>query len=387
MLIIDGIERVSIPDDDVTLYNNISGLRNWRKSKADQDAYLTGRGGNPGVCNINFIGGSITEGYAGGTISISNYERGLSKIVRDKILTTYSDTGAGFIPCRYPYTAATPAWIQGGDWVNFGPFVNGWAYFSNGSGVLISNTADNTLTVNFDGASHFNGTGLVLLVEERTDGGDFTVSIDSGAVQTFTNYAATTALKAISSTTSDGSTPLSAANHTCTITTINTNRISIMGGYELKGDHGFRVNTVAASGGHVSGIAHSAVTLSAAFDYWEPKLSIIELIGNDFSAQTSLEDFATYWQTVITQAKLYGDVLITTIGGIYNLSKTVPIKSYIDTLFSLAMANNCAFLDVSKAFGGNFTDANASGYLVDNVHYSVAGHQAAANLILRSIEI
>jgi hypothetical protein len=394
MIILNGVnvtqaayETAHRLDDDTILYNGVNGLRKWRKAKADQDAYLSGHISNPGIYNINFLGDSITEGYSGSTQGIAVYEKGLAKVTRDAIKAIYGDTGTGFMPNCYPRGAAAAhaAWTYTGTWQNYGTY----SWWNDPSAIKLSNSvAGNTVTANFDDDGHFVGTGIVLMVYEDSAGGDFTVSIDGGAAQTFTNYhASSSGIKHISVTTADGSTPLTEGSHTCVITT-QAHYFSFVGGYSIKAaTSGFRVNTIAASGATINGATAQTKNLTGHVTTWSPKLTIASYISNDQNTQTALAYYLSSWQTLITSAKTYGDVLVTSIGGIFNNSVTIPMQSYRDALFNLAMVNDCAFLDVSKAFGTAFATANAAGYLADSCHYSVAGHQAAANCILKALDV
>lgn len=373
--------------NDAILYNAQNGLATWRGAKALQDAYLAGNVANPGIININFLGDSITAGYAGTELTIALIEKGYVGLVKKAIQAKYSDTGKGFMGLGVPYSAASPmVWTTSGTFQNYG--VPAWNFchstdrtlkFSNG-------LAGNTYTVNFDGSNQFNGTGIVLLVGgSSVAGAKIKINIDGGGD---VEYPYTSADKVFAI----AITGLVAGNHTLVITT-EAVPFNFFGGYEIKGDSGVRVNNMGYVGGVVANSSRYdattyVATYTAQINYWQPKLTIISYLFNNYNQSISLTSYIEDYQRLITQAKLTGDVLLTSIGGIANRLDTPSMQDYKDALYNLAMQNNCAYLDTSKRWGNAYATAYGAGFMLnDGAHPTVAGQQDLANVILETLEI
>ncbi|MFJ5625456.1 GDSL-type esterase/lipase family protein [Peribacillus loiseleuriae] len=341
------------------LYNIDNGLRKWRLAKARLDA------GVQEIINLNILGDSITEGQAGGTVSIINYQRGYVNLLRNQLIAKYGDVGEGMIANQYPYTASVTKWTYTGTWVGFG--MNGLVYGTSGTKV--------TTTIGSTASLTFNGTGVVILAESQDQSStpNVSISVDGGAPQTWNTYNGTAAVKSFPIT------GLTNAQHTVVITSTTTSKFSLLGAYEIKGTKGVRVNNFGVSGLKVNSVARP-FNAEACVGYWNPKLTIISFLANDFNTQTDLNAFKADWQAIITKAKQYGDVLITTAGGIFNANHPIPVSEYYNVVLQLAKDNGCALIDIKKRWGDTFDVANNAGYLVDNVHPNPEGHQDLCNV-------
>lgn len=360
--------------NEAILYNGLNGLRGWRLAKARLDA------GVDEIVNVNFLGSSLTEGYN----SAADDSLGFVDVVRTALTAKYGDVGQGWIGNRYPVilSAANRRWVYTGAWNTF--WGVGWLYLNNGQAVLGYSTSG-TATITLPG-TEINlfatcGSGQVATV---------TVTIDGGTAETWTiptgtklNYTVFT------------KTGLTDGDHTVvvTATTNASNRFELLGGYGTKGTRGIRVNKMGAAGGTSTAFG----TYNALWDggypntdicvkHWTPALTVLDAIANDYNTQLPLDTFRSNWQNMITQAKLHSaSVVATSIGGIFNVTKTIPIEQYQQIVFDLAMANDIAYLDITKSLGG--THANASDFMSDEVHYNTYGHMHTGNCFLRSWEV
>ncbi|MBA9027527.1 right-handed parallel beta-helix repeat-containing protein [Peribacillus huizhouensis] len=341
------------------IYNIDNGLRKWRLAKARLDS------GVQEIINVCLEGDSNTEGQAGGAVTIDNYKRGYATLLRNQFTTKYGDVGEGMIANQYPYTAAVGRWTYTGTWQTFGG--NGLTYGSSGTKIAVAAGSTASFT--------FKGTGVVVLLEGSWSSGSVDIAVDGGTAQTLST-----------SRSSDGVviehrvTGLVDGTHTVVLTTKSASKVSLLGAYELKGSKGVRINNFGVSGLKVGSVA-KAFNSEACIGYWTPKLTIISFLSNDYNTQTSLDAFKADWQAVITKAKQYGDVLITTTGGIFNANHPIPMNDYYNIVLQLAKDYNCALVDIKKRWGSTYSVANAAGYLVDEVHPKPEGHQDIFNVL------
>lgn len=348
------------------IYNAGIGLRKWRLAKARLDNSETE------IINLNFIGDSITEGYAGLSQTVENYTKGFVNKVRTAIHAQYQDLGEGFIPNLYPIgvASANKRWTYTGTWIQSGTY--GWVYGT--KGIMVTSVQNSTATLTFD------GDGIkVMFRTSTTAAAEASMVIDGGAPETFSLYNATAIIKEYTKT------GLGAGSHTIVITFSSaTGTMNLLGGYEYKGTAGIRVNKMGISGGITRDFVDADFNLQCVIDHWSPKLTVISLGANEFNTSVALNTFRTNYQTIISRALTYGDVMCTSIGGIFQqTTQTIPISSYNTVVKELAIANNCAYLDISKRWGETYTVASSLGYLVDTVHPKIEGHRDIANILTK----
>lgn len=327
----------TVTDMSPYLYNG-SALANYQNAISNLNS----------IINLNVIGTSITEGSSATDV----FNTSFAGLLRSQIATKYGDVGDGFIPYYYPTTNPTRFWTWSGTWTkpyNGGGIYNGAAKGAPGASVTFS----------------FRGTEFHIL-NYAPGGGDanctFSVAVDGGTAQNFTTGISYADHKSI--------TGLNDGNHTAVITnTHSTKNLYIEGCWGSKGTKGVRLNQIGYQGSTAQ--YHSVNTaLPSEMTYWGPKLTIIDMLSNDFNLQTSLVDYKTYMQAIITEAKKTGDILLTTIGANTN-SKTIPIESYINVLYQLANENNIALYDEFKH--NKYTN------LSDNTHPNQPRHTIIGN--------
>lgn len=381
-------KQAKLVTDDVTLHNAQIGLRGWRLAKANQDAVLQGLG-TPKIINLNCIGDSITEGVSDLSATVDNYRKAWVDIVRNAINTKYGDVGEGFIGNRYPVAVAevNRRWIYTGTWVTESDI--GWMVGNNAVASLFKGTSG-TATIVFDNCGKNDVTGFVLIAKGTDSSPTVSVSVDGGEPET---WLIPTGFSDISTFVKTG---LSAGSHTVVVNvTAGLYRgFSFFGGYETTAiTSGIRVNKLATSGARSDTLARdlgeewgSNFYIKTCVDFWTPSLSIISLIANDYHTTVSLETYRSQIETIVSKAILTSSsVMLTSIGGVLEVVKTIPIKEYKQILYDVAMKYGIAYLDIAKRWGNTYQ--NASGFINDGTHPTQIGHQDIASAVLKVLEI
>jgi lysophospholipase L1-like esterase len=162
----------------------------------------------------------------------------------------------------------------------------------------------------------------------------------------------------------------------------NEKNIRLIGAYPIKGSSGVVLHNLGKYGSNAEAFT-SEYCLDSEIKAWTPSLTIIDIMGNDWTEQTPLDEYRQHIQTLITTAKRYGDVLLISAG--FNLdSHPIPQTSYISVLKNLALSNNVALLDIIGRYGEDTSYVkNTLGLLYeDNTHPNDAGHQDKATSII-----
>lgn len=350
------------------IYNGDTGLKNWK------NALNRVKSGSNEKIEVCIVGDSISEGQMANDPSNTGadwqnyYNYGFAGLLRTYYNTKFDDVGTGLIGRNFSFDTATPPiFTETGTWNH---------QTSQGYGVLQSGAYSTTpgSTLSFD----FNGTGVSIYGIKNTSANmDFTVAIDGGSPQTFTE-------KDISANrykyTNFNVTGLSAGDHNCVIT--SGPEFWFAGFREIKGTKGIIFNNF-VHGGYDSSKATHARNLSF-LSYFQPKLTILSFLSNDYTNQI-LPTYQSNLQAVITEAQKWGDVLITNIN-VRTGNFAQPLQSFIDVQKNLAIINNCAFLDVVKVMGGSYASELSKGMVSDFTHFNTLGHQTAYNTILKVLE-
>jgi lysophospholipase L1-like esterase len=103
---------------------------------------------------------------------------------------------------------------------------------------------------------------------------------------------------------------------------------------------------------------------------YAPDLSIIDMSVNDQSNGTTQAAYSGYIQTIITAAKLSGDVILVYRNPINQTNPQLG-PQYRDALLSLAIQNSCPFIDLNEAFAATYQ----SSLMFDGLHANAAGQQ------------
>lgn len=346
--------------------NADSGLKNWRNAQNRLN------NGENTIFNINFIGDSITDGIGSGTTCAQIDQNSFVGLLRTKLQNKYGDTGFGFVNTML-HTGGSPI-TDGPTWAFSGGILGDYN-LSYGVDTMCwrSTTVGDTATLNF------NGNGIVILTSAWTNGASFNYSIDGGNAVTVTPYSSTNnqCYPTVISGLSDG-------DHSIVITKLNTASFYLIGAYPLKGTKGMRINNMGKRGAVVY-YATVAGALPSEFSYWGPVLSVLTYSANDYIGSTNVASFKSSMQTLITEAKKYGDVLLLPIG-LNPTSYSPPLSSYVNAMKDLAISNNCVFIDMYRKWGADWTYAkNMMSFYSSDVHPTIAGHADIANTILKVI--
>jgi hypothetical protein len=340
-------------------FNIKKGLQNWRNS------YSSIKNGSNEIINIAGLGDSILTGQLAGNTSGADYAsyivNGVLGKLRDHFNTVYDDGGRGFIPnSHYP-----GVWDKLGSWftaIGYGICNSCWASTTNGSTMTLA----------------FNGTGITVYGLRMNGLSTFTITVDGGTPQPFTEYNSTeqTAYPFTVSGLEDG-------DHTAVIT-VTGGALYVFGAMEIKGNKGVRVHTN-SRGGSKSADGAVSKSLDMEINAVSPVLTIINHCANDYSNQISLDSYKSNMQSIITRAKSYGDVLILLTP--LNNSLTIKSTSYQNTLYDLAKENACAVVDFVKKWGGNVNIARTNGFMhADLTHPLQLGHDDMSNTIMSVLE-
>lgn len=328
-------------------YNLGAGLAGWRAKYAAMNDIL----------DINCIGDSIVEGAEA---SPSYRNNGFVGLLRTHF-NAINDVGGGFVPPYHDYD--TKLMTFSGVWTD----------------EVYGITGKSKKTSAVDAYTEFtiNAPGCEVFYQKGNAAGNVRIDVDGVEYATINTYNADFIYVATASVSG-----LTNAAHTIRLTRL-TGTIFISGFREVKGTKGVRFNMCARYGTVLSdAIVTGSVNM---INYLAPDLTIIAYLANDAFTQTTLANYVSRLQTLITNAKVTGDVLLLA-NGIQNPAATpIPETTYALTLAALAAKNNCGFLDSNKAFGGIGAVATATGFLAGNVHPGNQGHQLTYELLLSAI--
>lgn len=327
-------------------------------------------GGANTIYNMVVLGDSLCEGGIADESEPNNYlTLGFVGQLRTYLASLYQDVGMGFLSVFHPHENAGNMWTLGAGW-SLNDAI-GWGV---GKLLAIGSSGTGTITLRFTGSAIriFHLVGSI--------GGSFKWKIDSGAETQVSTYAAD---GAIGHTDIAG---LTDTSHTLTIKRIADGKdVYLLGALPVnEATKGMRINNCARwgtkAGDAISGDSPEFVD-EMEIDYWEPVLTILAFGANDCIEATSVETFSTQLQSLITRAKAYGDVLLLNDACSPAVDQE-DLLAYSEEMESLAATNEVAYFDLVTALGG-VANAVAEGYIAsDNTHWSLAGHTAAANILI-----
>ncbi len=346
--------------------NAEAGLKRWRSKLSRVRSGVANQ-----KARICFIGDSITEGaWAGGGSGPGTVfdwaTKGYVRRIQDQLTAIYGDVGTGFMPSYYS-AASSPKWSFTGTW----NYINGYGGIADKA---------MTTTINGDNATfEFNGTGITIVYTKHMFAGTFTYSVDGSAPVTVNANNATM----VAGVTLD-ITGLSQGDHSVVLTNTSSDKLILTGAIPIKGSSGVIVNQCALNGSKTAEHALSA-SLDCSINALQPDLTIISLTTNDFGDQTPIDTFKANLQAIITRAKQFGDVALTSVG-MSAASLAIPQSEYFQAVRDLARINDVAFLDLASRWGGNATYASATlGLMTDGVHPNDFGHRDIASFIISAI--
>lgn len=328
------------------------------------------KNGSNEILNLQVIGDSITEGYYGGSTKNDIITKGYVGNLRTYFKTMFEDVGLGIIPSWYP--SYESLWTFAGTWAD--------------SVIGITRRSKYTATINSTATLSFNGTGIGVLFAKGATSGECDIMVDGNVVDSLDLYSAT--LNTAYMYTKTG---LTSGDHTLVVKkTDNTSELVVLqGAYEIKGARGVRVNMCGYSGeGIYNNKIQDEYSLKSSIDVWNPALTIISIFTNDHGHNTTPSAYQTGLQTIISRAKQFGDVLLTSISPDAR-TYTYTLDQYNTVLKNLASINNCGFLDLYRLAHESEAWLENMGYIysTDNlhVHPNGVGHQFIADAILKAI--
>jgi hypothetical protein len=336
---------------DPVIINAGIGLRRFKSALAEVEA------SSNKIINVNIINTSVGEGSGSGS-----RENSWTSLLRQHYANKFEDVGFGTIPYYQFSYYPTAEWSFSGEWVE-----------SAGFGMM--NMVNTTNVGNSKATLTFKGTEIDILCVKAWVCGKINVSIDGGVPVQYDLNGEEEVIKAININ------GLSDGEHTLTITKVEDGSyFYLIGACPKRGSRGVRVNLVGRNGQWSPSAVGNNKSMTAEIDFWQPKLTIIEMFPNDVINNLDPATYKSTIQTLITRAKAFGDVLLFPTGvreDIYTYSQHL----YIDALVELAISNNVCLVDGFGFFGGNFNYAtNVLGYLADNVHPNALGASKLSEL-------
>lgn len=122
---------------------------------------------------------------------------------------------------------------------------------------------------------------------------------------------------------------------------------------------------------------------------WEHDLAILALGSNDYGNNTDLTDYYSRVQYFVNSSKANGkDVMFLIQCGNSDTetgqSKEALFAEMLDTLYTIAEANNCAVVNINTLLGG-YNNANTNGLMTDAVHPNYEGTWEIADCLCKPL--
>jgi lysophospholipase L1-like esterase len=112
-----------------------------------------------------------------------------------------------------------------------------------------------------------------------------------------------------------------------------------------------------------------------------PDLTIINLNINDCNAGTAQSTYVAALQSIITAAKVSGDVIITSANPTTTSASLGTQATYVGYVSALATTNAIPFIDIFNLWGG----VNQSQWMFNGLHPNFSGYTQIAGYILKAI--
>jgi lysophospholipase L1-like esterase len=217
----------------------------------------------------------------------------------------------------------------------------------------------------------------------------FRDNISGGFTTTIDGSASTTIAFGTSNTMKSQSIDVAQGSHTL-VGTATASSLGVLGveARQNGATGGVRVSTIGYSGMKVAAFVDTALNydgpLRTEFDALAPDLSIIMLQTNDSNVanNTALATYKSGLQSMITRAKLTGDVLLVSTTPQSILPTPIKLPEYTKVLYELCDANGIGLVDVAGRFGPSGT---SPAFMDDSYHPNDAGHQDIASAVFEAI--
>lgn len=311
--------------------------------------------------SIAFYGDSISLGaYAGGTTEPFWTANGYVAQLRATLQARHGDGGVGFISLGRGEWVKTGAWTQLGD---YAPFGQCW-YATNDATKLWTLTVSEGDNIDI---FYLNGGGY----------GAFDVVVDGTTTTTITPSGS-----ADSSTKRANISLGSSGAHTVVVKAPASGTLYFVGAAVYKGSTGLVLHNISRSGAVVNDLAYMVDKKLGVLAHLAPRLNIVGYVTNDFSAQTTLVNYQTRLNTLLSHVKTYGDVMCW-VPPDNGLVRAIPVQDYEAIAKSVAVSNGGFWLDAHQAWGAYAANLPK---MYDTVHPNLAGHTAIHDLFIPAFE-
>lgn len=339
------------------------------------------------------LGTSKMMGAGGGTSGGGAFTVGAAAKTKTKIAADFLNTRGIAVSRESIFAGLGLSNIT--DLINYDPrlaVAADWTLSTSGTNASIGGGEFNCAN-GLTGTMSFSPAGTVdkvdVLYVRRTDRGTFTVSDGASVVDTVNANGANAILRRTATLSSRG-----------TGKVINFNRTSAQAfSVDIAGIIAYDSLTPAIEMVNCGRFGSRASDYTSAANPWNPfptlayyapDITFIAFGANELNAGIDVTTFKTNVQTLITQAKLSGDVVLMieimgdTTGSAWGSATTQA--AYIQALYDLADSNDCPLLNENgMASGliatGGYTIANAAGLMADGIHENARANAIVGKLI------
>ena len=340
-------------------YDQRLNVYNWKPSNTRHLRAALGRAkSGAGAAKIGFAGDSTTAGYqaTASTQSVPIVVRDLLSASGYPIMGTGPVVGnpgggpGGFLDSRWSFTGSWTT--QAGN--------NNFLYQTTASGATATFTSDKP--------------GTVVELRYMNNGGAFTYAIDGGAATTVTPTGAGT----LASVTVTG---LANTTHTLTITTTSTSPFYLVWADVRGATSGVLIANFgvcsSTTGDWVNGNFYFPGNMMAD---WAPDVTFLNLGINDVGGSVATSTIKANLQTLITQFKASGDVIMVTS----NPHQSLNFTALNQAKYQLAISNDIPLIDLYDRFT-SYAVSNPLGLYADAAHPNGTGYADLGRCVFQAI--
>jgi lysophospholipase L1-like esterase len=318
-----------------------------------------------GDAKVICIGDSTTLGTGADTFA-HGYPSILARLLDAVPGFAFANGGTGGVGPFDPAVTLDPDWTRSGD------LGIGWGSFQNFVGA-------STDTITY-APLHVVNT-FVIYYAKQPGHGQFTYAVDAGSPTTVDANAA----QAIGVETVSAGSP---GTHALTISKLSGggNAVLHVEAYDDTVPH-VRVGNPGIGSTKTADWAQSPYLFSSLpmFDAVQPDLTIIALGTNDAGNSVANDVYQANMQTLITKAKLSGDVLLCSMAPSRDAPYTDFEPGYVTVMKNLAVSNDCGFIDIFGRWT-SYAVSNPLGYYSDAIHPSGGGYSDIAQAVFGVLE-
>jgi lysophospholipase L1-like esterase len=317
--------------------------------------------------NVAVIGDSISMGAWSDPSALNWADKSFSAMLQKSLSKTYKNGGRGFIGLF-----DSSWWTKVGTWgVNsdYAPFGYCYTATSAASTCSLNNVVGDNIELYYVNAS-------AVTFSYKVDGGSDVSVVSSGP------YNNSIAKVSISLGT--------LGTHTLLVKGATVGTLFLVGASVYTGNEGVVVHNIALSGATAFSCNYSFVNrLSVMSQHFKANLVFINFLANDFiyqdNANNSIVNYTSYMNNMVSYLKSIGsDVVIwqPPKGTKLPNANTFTLQEYETASKSVAVANNCPWIDFNNDWGASNLDK-----MYDDVHPNEKGHKYIASLFLRVLRL